>query len=258
MNNGEMLPIDSVITQIHSAGLGFDRIEKISGSTYKDNSTIIIIPTRGTIHYKVVQSWQSLIPLMNQKRAIFFAVGHEVSAAYNTLIQQILADSNLIQWKYILTLEDDNIVPADAHIRLLEAIDLGFDAVSGIYFTKGDLNMPMCYGNADEFRHTGVLEFRPRDIAGLIKNMNEGGTVVECNGIAMGCALWKMELFRNLREVCQNKWFCTVNDIVEGKGAMTYTQDLYFCEKAKRIGKKFAVDLRVRVGHIDPATGIVY
>jgi len=255
MNNNGMLHVDSVIEQVKSAGLGFERIEKISGTTYKDNSTIIIIPTRGMIHWRVAQALNGLISFMNQKRAMFFAVGHEVGIAYNTMIQNILADPQLSTWTYIMTIEDDNIVPPDAHIRLVESIELGFDAVSGIYFTKGDYNMPMCYGDPDEFRRTGVLEFRPRNIADLLKS---GGSVVECNGIAMGCALWRMSMFKEMRDVCKNMWFQTINDVIDGKGVVCQTQDLGFCGIAKRAGKRFAVDLRVRVGHIDPATNVVY
>ncbi|MEK7466884.1 MAG: hypothetical protein AAB074_05660 [Planctomycetota bacterium] len=34
--------------------------------------------------------------------------------------------------------------------------------------------------------------------------------------------------------------------------------DRYFCEEAREPGKRLAVDFRVKVGHIDPGTGIVY
>src|SRR5580692_7496378 len=73
-----MLPVADVIKTM-SHGKGFDRVHAIPGSTYKDNSTIIIIPTRGTIHHKIVSAWMGLMAPMNQKRAgPIFAVGHEV------------------------------------------------------------------------------------------------------------------------------------------------------------------------------------
>lgn len=150
------------------------------------------------------------------------------------------------------TLEDDNIPPPDAHIRLLESIEAGpFDAVGGLYFTKGDVNMPQCYGDPELYRQCGALEFRPRDIVSAVRH----GHVVECNGIAMGCTLWRMELFRRMPP----PWFVTVADwFPEQGGAAAMTQDLYFCRKAREAGARFAVDCRVKVGHIDPASGIVY
>ena len=227
--------------------LGFERVEMIPGSTYKDNSTIIIIPERDhKFHWRIVQAWDSLIAPMNGKRAKFYVIGHEVGVAYDQMIKNILADPNLSKWKYVLTLESDNLVPPDAHVRLLEAIEAGsFDAVGGLYFTKGDFNMPMAYGDPEHFRRTGELEFRPSDIRSALAN----GNIVEVNGIAMGCSLYRMDLFRDI----EGPWFQTLSDIIPEKGPVGFTQDLYFCEKAKRKGKRFAVDTRVRVGHIDLA-----
>lgn len=254
------VPLSSAIESMKSPGLGFDRVEHIAGATYKDSSTVIVIPTRGKyidpltdkeveglIHQRVVAAWQSLIAPMNQKRAILFASGHEVGHAYNAMIQNILSHPELSRWKYVLTLEDDNIPPPDAHIRLLESIELGrYDAISALYFTKGDMNMPMAYGDPS----TGALDFRPRDVRDALK----AGQIMPVNGIAMGCALWRMELFRDIPA----PWYVTLNDVVPGKGIVGMTQDLEFCAKGIRAGKRFAVDLRVKVGHLDVASGTVY
>jgi hypothetical protein len=263
---------DMVPTQGALEGLGFERIETIAGSTYKDNSTIIIVPMRGVdihtqepacqagdhrackkpfAHQKVISSWMNLIAPMNQKRLMMQVVGHEVGEAYNDAIRQVLANPELSKWKYVLTLEDDNLPPPDAHIRLLESLEWsGFDAMSGLYFTKGDVGMPMAYGDPDEYRKTGILDFRPRDVRQALQH----GNVMEVNGIAMGCALWRLELFRQINP----PWFVTVADHIPEKGSIAQTQDLNFCEKARRIGKKFGVDMRVKVGHLDINTGIVY
>ncbi len=91
----------------------------------------------------------------------------------------------------------------------------------------------------------------PRDIH---SHMQRGENVIEVNGIAMGCALWKMDLFRKMPQ----PWFVSVADVVPGKGAIGFTQDLYFCKHARQCGKRFGVDLRVKVGHLDKASGIVY
>lgn len=232
-------------------GLGFERVVSIPGSTYKENSTILVIPTRGMISHRIVASWQGLIAPMNQKRAVFFAHGHEVGQAYDAMIEMILANPDLAQWKYILSLEDDNLPPPDAHVRLLESIEWGpFDAVGGIYFTKGDINMPMAYGDPEEYRTTGRLTFEPRDVRAAL----QGANIMEVNGLAMGCTLWRMSLFKEL----PRPWFTTCSDIVPNQGVRCMTQDLAFCEKAKRAGKRLACDFRVKVGHLDLASGIVY
>jgi hypothetical protein len=244
-----MMPVKDAVASLD--GLGYDRIDLIPGSTYKDASTVVVIPTRGMISHRVVQAWQGMLSPMNQRKAVLFCTGDEVGHAYNRMIQNILDNPELATWKYVLTLEDDNLIPPDAHIRLLESIEAGpYDAVSGIYFTKGDTNMPMAYGDPDEFKRTGVLELKPRDIRQPLAS----GHVMPVNGIAMGCALWRMDLFRTMPA----PWFVTCADVIPDKGPQVYTQDLYFCERATRAGRRFAVDMRVRVGHLDINTGVVY
>jgi hypothetical protein len=232
-------------------GLGFERVTHLPGSTYKDNSTVIIVPARDTmVDLRVQQTWQGLMAPMNQKRAMLFATGDEVGVAYTRVIQQVLADPELSKWKYIMTMETDNLQPPDAHIKLLQTIEAGpYDGVSGIYYTKGDINMPMAYGDPEEYARTGVLDFRPRDV----REAQAKGHVMEVNGIAMGCSLYRMELFRQL----EPPWFVTVADVVDGS-PIAFTQDLYFCKNARSKGKRFAVDFRVVVGHLDLATGIIY
>jgi hypothetical protein len=231
--------------------LGFERLEVLDGSSYRDSSTVIVVPTRGMIHHKVTASWDNLLMPMNQRRSKIYAVGDEVGIAYNRMIEWVLAHDILGKYKFVMTVEDDNTLPPDAHIKLLESIDTGpFDAVSGLYFTKGDINLPMAYGDPKEFARTGRMDFRPRDVRKAL----ETGNVMEVNGIGMGCALWRMELFRQMTA----PWFVTVADVVPDKGPISITQDLYFCERMRRAHKRIAVDLRVRVGHVDRDTGEVY
>lgn len=256
------MPFNEVLEAMKSPGLGFERVEHIAGSTYKDASTVIVIPTRGKymldgkeidglIPAKVVSAWQGLISPMNQKRAILFASGHEVGKAYDAMITMILAHPELRNWKYILTLEDDNIPPPDAHLRLLESIEqFKYDAVSGLYFTKGDINMPMAYGDPAEYARTGVLGFQPRDVKAALA----AGQIMPVNGIACGCALWRMDLFREIPA----PWYVTLNDVVPGKGVVGMTQDLSFCKRAREAGKRFATDMRVKVGHLDVASGTTF
>jgi hypothetical protein len=258
----KVLPFDP---ERELAGLGFETIQAVPGSTFADNSTVLVVPTRGVrgedgilrpmLHRRVVESWQQMATPMNQKRGFFYAFGDEVGHAYNNLIHVILEHPELSKWKYVMTMEDDNIIPADAHVRLLESInfDGGFDAVSGIYFTKGPIAMPMAYGDPDERLRTGAIDFKPRDIRAALG----GGHIMRVNGIAMGCALWRMDLFREIPA----PWFVNVAEVVaDGRGvALEHaTQDLYFCRRATEAGKRFAVDFRVKVGHLDIETDVVY
>jgi hypothetical protein len=72
----------------------------------------------------------------------------------------------------------------------------------------------------------------------------------------MGFTLFKMDLFRDAR--IEQPWFKTVQEWSQGIGSKAYTQDLFFFEKVRRAGHKVACDTRVKVGHLDPGTGLVW
>lgn len=239
--------------------LGYERIEHVPKTSFLDCSTVVIVPSRAPapvpggsdkwpwLHHTFANALMNLMWPMNQKRMIFLVTGAEVGKAYDDQVAAILAHPELSKWKYVMTIEDDTVPPPDAPLKLMEAIEQGpYDGVGGMYHTKGDFNMPQVYGNPQDFAITGVLDFKPLDPT---KALRVGG-LIECNGIAMGCSLYRMAMFKDI----ERPWFKTINEY--GVGAST--QDLAFCSKARRIGKRFAVDCRVRCAHYDWTTGIAY
>jgi len=180
---------------------------------------------------------------MNQKViGPIFAVGMEVGAAYTSLIESILAHPDLSQYKYILTIEEDNMPPADGLLKLYESMDK-YDVVQGLYWTKGEGGQPMIYGNP------GVM---PKSFAPQIPILNE---VQPANGLGQGFNLFKLDIFKNPN--LPKPWFKTVQEVTPG-GAKAYTQDLFFYEAAAKEGYKFACDNRVKVGHYDYQNDIVW
>jgi hypothetical protein len=214
----------------------------LQGNSYKDVSTVIIIPTRGMIHCKVVSAWWSLITPMNQKSTKVFAVGMEVGDAYNNMITQILANPELSKWKYILTMEEDNLPPPDGLLKLYESMN-DYDVVGGLYWTKGEHGQPMIYGEGK----TDDLHFRPQPPQVEIQ---------PCDGLGMGFTLFKMDIFRDSR--VPQPWFRTLNEYDPQAGIKMYTQDLYFFENIRKLGYKVACDTRVKVGHLDPQSEVVW
>lgn len=203
--------------------------------SYRDLSTIWVTPTRGLLQAKVVfDSWFSLMMPMNQKCTRMRIEGKEVGEAYNAAVEIVLANPELSKWKYILTVEEDNLPPADGLLKLYESMDR-YDAVGGLYFTKGEAGQPMIYGNPKEMPKNFIPQLPIPD------------TVQECNGLGMGFTLFKISMFKKL----PRPWFRTIQEFEPGKGARSYTQDLWFFEHAGREGYRFASDNRVKVGHID-------
>lgn len=215
----------------------------IRGNTYKDLSTICIIPTRGVISARVVQNWMGLMPPMNQKFIRMFIIGMEVGEAYTQAIEQILAHPDLSTWKYILTLEEDNMPPPDGLLKLYENINK-YDVIGGIYWTKGEGGQPMIYGDPKSMPKNFIPQIPVQD--GL----------QEANGLGMGFNLFKLDIFKNPK--FPKPFFKTLQQYIPGQGGMAYTQDLYFYENAGKLGYKFACDTRVKVGHYDKDNDIVW
>ncbi len=233
--------LESIYVGRNNQNLEATRDRLIRGGSYKDLSTIMIVPTRGLIPAKVVQSMLGLASPMNQKFLRIFVEKMEVGEAYNHAIQLILDNPELSKWKYVLTMEEDNLCPPNGLLTLYESINK-FDAVSGLYFVKGECGAAMIYGNPMEMP------------ANFVPQLPVPDQVVECNGIGMGFALFKLDMFKKMPK----PWFKTLQEYEPGQGMKAATQDLYFCQNAKKEGFRFAVDCRIRVGHYDYASDTIW
>lgn len=236
--------IENLNLGLHNADLAasVERLNK--GKTYRDLSTIIVCPTRGLLTDRVVQAWMGMIRPMNQKViGPIFIRGYEVGQAYNMAVEMILGNPELAKWKYMLTIEEDNLPPPDGLIKLYEGMD-DYDVVGGLYWTKGEGGQPMIYGDPA----IEPVNFIPQ------KPIPD--TIQPARGLGMGFNLFKIEMFKDER--LKKPWFETKNEYIPGVGARAYTQDLYFFENAGKLGYKFACDTRVRVGHLDPQTDVVW
>lgn len=229
----------------HNSNLqgSIDRLVK--GNTYKNSSTIMILPTRGVIPAKVCVALWSLMTPMNQPFFRHVIEGKEVGEAYNDAVNMILDNDQFSKWKYILTVEEDNLPPPDGLLKLLESIEK-YDAVGGLYWTKGTGGMPMVYGDVNEM---------PRNFRPQIPIPNE---VQPCCGLGMGFTLFRISMFKELRKKGVKIFFKTVQEYKHGEGTKVGTQDLHFFDLAAKEGYKFASDNRCLVGHLDVHTNEVW
>lgn len=236
----------------HNADLESSRDRIIEGGTYRDCSTVCIMPTprNGDLYYKVSDAKEGLMKPMNQKFVFHRVVGDEVGDAFTRGIQQVLEHPVLAKWKFILTYEWDNIPPLDGLLSLINAMTNGpWAAVGGLYWTKGEGGQPMIYGDPK----SPEVNYYPQ--------IPIPGAIQECRGIAMGFSLWDMNLFRDKRlwvdangqstgEVGKGQLFRTIQQYDPRTGAANAgTQDLEFCGRAAALGYRFAVDNRCLVGH---------
>ena len=218
-----------------------ERIEK--SRSYADCSTTMVVPAIKPIPPKVVQSWLGLMAPMNQKFTRLCLENMEVGDAYNAAVEFILGNPELSTWQYMLTVETDNIVPPDALLKLIEDIESGpYDAVGALYWTKGEGGQPMCYGNP---------KVMPRNFVPWLPDTD---TVAPCNGIGMGCTLFRLDFFKKMPA----PWFKTLQEFKAGEGARAFTQDLWHFEEGAKYGERVACSTRVLVGHYDYSADLTW
>jgi hypothetical protein len=183
---------------------------------------------------------------MNQKFfGPMFIENEEVGVAYQKAFEMVLDHPELSKWGYIFTCEEDNVPESDTLLKLYESIK-DFDCVGALYWTKSNstsdcFSQPMIYGNVNE---------KPMNFIPQAPLMNQ---VQPCNGLGMGCNLWKISSFKKKLKDMDKPYFKTLQ---ERTGAAT--QDLYFFSNAAKFGFKCACDTRAKCGHLDVNTGMVW
>jgi hypothetical protein len=228
----------------HNQNLSQSRDRLIRGNTYKDLSTICIVPTRGLIPAKVVQSWMGMLVPLNQRFMRLFATGMEVGEAYENALETTLGDPDLSMWKYILTLEDDNLPPPDGLMRLYEGMR-EYDVVGSLYWTKGEEGQPMIYGDPKLMRPS------------FIPQLPEVDTLQECQAVGMGFTLFKMSIFKDQR-IPRPFFKTTQGEYDPEEGVKWMTQDIHFFTNIRNLGYKIACNTKVKVGHYDRQKDIIW
>ena len=214
----------------------------LKGASWKKQRIIVLVPSAQKIDAKVYLSHCSLIFPPNNAVHRMLCLGMEVGEAYSQAIEAILAHPDLRDWEYILTVEHDNIAPADGILKLLDSMDAHpeYACIGGLYWTKGPEGQPQLWGDPSD----PILNFRPQ--------VPRPGELQEVCGTGMGFNLWRLSMFKD--EKLRKPWFKTIASSEEGVG----TQDLYFWNDARKHGYRCAIDNRVLVGHLDGQTGIVW
>ena len=235
--------IQAVAEGFHNSDLERSRSRLLSGKSYQNLSTVWVtpIPSKMLSAKVVFESWLNLAMPMNQMVFRLPVIGMEVGQAYEHAVETILAHPQLSTFKYMLTIEHDNMPPPDGLLKLYESIG-DYDAVGGLYWTKGEMGQPMIYGNPNEM---------PRNFAPQVPVPE---SLQPCNGLGMGFTLFKMEMFRKVPK----PWFRTLQEWTPGEGMKGATQDLFFFNNAAREGFRFACDTRIKVGHMDLGSEMIW
>jgi hypothetical protein len=230
----QMLLQDLATIGRHNGDLTKTKIRLDKSKHWKHQRIIVLLPTAEVIAAKVALTHWNLQFPPNNAVARLLAVGMEVGEAYSTAIEQVLSHPELSQWEYILTIESDNMPPADGVLKLLEDMEAHpeFDCIGGLYFTKGDGGVAQIWGDPKD----PVVNFRPMP-------PDPAGGLVECCGTGMGFNLWRLKMFKDKK--LRKPWFVT-----QRKDGIA-TQDLYAWQDFRKHGYRCAIDCSIKVGHYD-------
>ena len=240
MTDSSSITFISAFGGVHNADLEATTSRLNKAGIWDDLRTVVFSPLGKTVCAHTAISWQSLHRPPNTKAAHLFSIGKEVGHAYSEFIELALRHEEISTWKYLLTMEHDNVVPPDGLIRLLARMQENphLSAVSGLYHTKGKEGYALIFGKPDE------AHFCPQP-------PDPNGGLIECRGIGMGFALFRLGMFKDDR--LPRPLFKTKADATG-----TATHDLNFWSEAAKLGYRCAVDCSVRVGHEDPENNTIW
>jgi hypothetical protein len=227
---------------VHNADLAQTSARLIQGGSWKKQRVVVVIPAGSMIPAKAALALWNLGFPPNNGVVRILAEGMEVGEAYTTAISSILEHPDLKDWEYLLCVEHDNLAPSDGVVKLIAQMEAHPElaAIGGLYFTKFEGGVAQIWGNPAD----PVVNFRPQP-------PDPNGGLVECCGTGQGFTLFRLKMFTDPR--LKRPWFRTL------AGAEGFaTQDLAFWSDARKYGYRCAIDCSVRVGHLDPATGIVW
>ena len=236
----QLLIQDLQTAGIHNGDLKRTRSRLDKSKAWKRQGVIVLLPAGKSIPTKVALSHWNLQFPPNNGVVRMLALGMEVGGAYSTAIEQLQAHpvlGDVEQFPFLLTVEHDNMPPADGVLKLLEKMEAHpeLDCIGGLYFLKGEGGHAQIWGDPKD----PIPNFRPQ-------LPDPDGGLVECRGTGMGFNLWRMKMFKSKK--LRRPWFVT-----QTEGGIA-TQDLYFWNDARAKGFRCAVDCSVKVGHYDAAS----
>lgn len=186
--------------------------------------TLIAVPCMDNVSARFAQSLATVGKVGECK--VSFLIGSLIYESRNSLVKQALSfDSDYIMW-----FDSDMTFPADTIARMIRHMEEGKEIVSGLYFRRVAPFTPVLFKPQEDPHNIKPWEDYteyPRD------------SVFEIGACGGGCMMTKTDVFRELL-LNDEGWF-------EPFGGMG--EDISFCVRASRIGKKIWCDSSIKCGH---------
>jgi hypothetical protein len=186
---------------------------------------LIGIPTRGMVSIDWALTLASLKAPDGVQITRMQVQGAPIDHMRNTLVEAALRDG----YDYLFFNDDDTCVPERGLIQLMSR-DL--DVVSGLYYTRHEPVQPLMYRETDKGR------WRITDYS--------IGQLLDVDYVGAGCLLIKREVLEKVGYP-QFKWTAHDTSLTNRD---RFSEDMYFCRKAREAGFKVHMDTSVRCVHV--------
>lgn len=165
-----------------------------------------------------VTNFMKVLPTLGNDTHIFFKIKYPLDISRNELVLLALdCNPDLIWW-----IDADSILDEDTFQKLYDAVET-LDMVSAVYVNRATRRIV-----ARDVSDNGILMHLGK------KPYNK---VVEVGAVGMGCVLMKAHVLRGMTY----PWFSYGKD-----GA---TEDVVFCERARKAGFKIHLHTGCHIGH---------
>lgn len=163
---------------------------------------------------------------------VSFICGSLIYDARNKLAGQALQ----LESTHVLWLDSDMVFKPDTLLKLVQTMDeRNADIVSGLYFRRSAPYTPVAFSHIDIFEDNSSEH---TDYTGELNGIHE------VDAVGFGCVLMKTDV---IAEVVAE--FGMLFDPIGHFG-----EDLSFCWRAKKIGKKILLNTDIKCGHIGHIT----
>lgn len=196
----------------------------------KDYSKVLVaIPTRGKIDWNTVLRLNEIRDANPGLPPIHIAPGRlSVSDVRNRIVAQFLESPH-----DILVMVDDDVVP---HRNMLQITETEYDIVGATYLIfRPNINLPF----------PAVLRWdEQKQHYWPIEDVFSKTTLVPCDAVATGCMAIKRAVLENPE--LKAPFAMTYNE----KGCMVMSDDVAFCDRARKLGYRIGADFSVPCDHM--------
>lgn len=226
----KLLSLQQQINELVTQFIINEEVQQVEAAYLSEGNTriLIVIPTEKKLE-KFPENVQNVIVPTGCQVKYYNVHGLPVAEAYINAAKQALADNA----DFMLTIEDDTFPPEDALYKLLSLLreknEKNISAVGAWYPKKNKVK---------EGVHIAIKDNRRTELI-------PDGNLHEVYTLAMGCTLYKVDMFKYMSE----PYFATTDNL---------TQDSFFSQKARMLGHKLYCDTSIRCKHIDRVTGEVF